>query len=121
MEIVEEEEEGEAKERFERNRGGRKQVKVGTTRRNARERNRVRHINACFELLRQHVPHGKHNKKLSKVDTLKSAMSYIENLCQLLESTSSIVYPQQGPNFIVATDAKQENVYYWPDHHQPPE
>ncbi len=109
MEIEEEEEEEE--QQIERNRGGRKQVKVGTTRRNARERNRVRHINDCFEILRQHIPHEKHNKKLSKVDTLKSAMIYIENLRQLLQSTSNI-YSQQHSNFI---NIKQENIYYWQD------
>lgn len=110
MEIEEEEE-----EQIERNRGGRKQVKIGTTRRNARERNRVRHINNCFEILRQHIPHEKHNKKLSKVDTLKSAMIYIENLRQLLQSTtsssSSSIYSQQ-------INIKQENIYYWQDQYQ---
>jgi hypothetical protein len=110
MEIEVEEEEQE-EEQMERNRGGRKQIKVGTTRRNARERNRVRHINNCFEILRQHIPHEKHNKKLSKVDTLKSAMIYIENLRQLLQSTNPIIYhhQQQQLNF------KQENPYYWQD------
>jgi hypothetical protein len=97
----------------ERNRGGRKQIKIGTTRRNARERNRVRHINTCFEILREHIPHEKHNKKLSKVDTLKSAMIYIENLRQLLQSSS---YHQQT-NFDIPIDIKQENDYYWKDQH----
>jgi achaete-scute complex protein len=112
MEIEEEEEE---EEQIERNRGGRKQVKIGTTRRNARERNRVRHINDCFEILRQHIPHEKHNKKLSKVDTLKSAMIYIENLRQLLQSTTPIIYSQQQSNLI---SIKQENLYYWQDQDQ---
>jgi achaete-scute complex protein len=99
-------------EQVERNRGGRKQVKMGTTRRNARERNRVRHINACFEILRQHIPHEKHNKKLSKVDTLKSAMIYIENLRQLLQSTTtSSIYNTEQSNFFI----KQEDIYYWQD------
>ena len=101
-------------EQIERNRGGRKQIKMGTTRRNARERNRVRHINACFEILRQHIPHEKHNKKLSKVDTLKSAMIYIENLRQLLQSTTtSSIYNTEQSNFII----KQEDIYYWQDQH----
>ena len=75
-------------EQYERNRGGRKQIKLGTTRRNARERNRVKHLNQCFEILRQHIPQEKHQKKLSKVDTLKSAMIYIENLQQILQNSS---------------------------------
>ena len=90
-----------------------KQVKIGTTKRNARERNRVRYINYCFDVLRQHIPltassllatttpstinddqnssctrsdnSGDLNKKLSKVDTLKFATQYIKQLTVLLE------------------------------------
>ncbi|CAF2509335.1 unnamed protein product [Rotaria sp. Silwood2] len=129
MEIEEEEEEEEEEKQSERNRGGRKQIKVGTTRRNARERNRVRHINACFEILRQHIPHDKHNKKLSKVDTLKSAMIYIENLRQLLQATTttttmtttttttSIIYPDNQSNIVIPINLKGEDIYYWHDQH----
>ena len=73
------------------NRGGRKQVKVGTTKRNARERNRVRYINHCFEILREHIPvelaSENKNRKLSKVETLKFAALYIQQLTDLLRST----------------------------------
>jgi hypothetical protein len=113
MKMEEEEEEDVDSER---NRGGRKQIKVGTTRRNARERNRVRHINACFEILRQHIPNEKHNKKLSKVDTLKSAMNYIENLRQLLQSTSTNLYPSQDSNYFISLNPKEESLSYWHDH-----
>lgn len=72
------------------NRGGRKQVKVGTTKRNARERNRVRYINNCFEVLREHIPMDMYetdkNQKLSKVETLKYATIYIQRLAELLEA-----------------------------------
>lgn len=72
------------------NRGGRKQVKVGTTKRNARERNRVRYINNCFEVLREHIPIDMYetdkNQKLSKVETLKYATIYIQRLAELLEA-----------------------------------
>ena len=46
---------------------------VGMTRRNARERNRVRFLNTTFDILRQHLPAGRvtpvksKSKKLSKV------------------------------------------------------
>jgi achaete-scute complex protein len=53
-------------------------------RRNERERNRVKQVNMGFETLRQHVPQGRKNKKLSKVDTLKEACKYIQYLHQLL-------------------------------------
>lgn len=72
------------------NRGGRKQVKVGTTKRNARERNRVRYINNCFEVLRERIPFEiadeQKNRKLSKVETLKYATIYIKQLTELLKS-----------------------------------
>ena len=75
------------------NRGGRKQVKIGTTKRNTRERNRVRYINNCFEVLREHIPiemaSEDKNHKLSKVETLKYAAIYIQKLADLLASTET--------------------------------
>ena len=50
------------------------------TRRNERERNRVRLVNEGFTCLRQKIPfvHGK--KRLSKVETLRYAVDYIKLL-----------------------------------------
>ncbi|XP_076373249.1 achaete-scute homolog 1-like [Tachypleus tridentatus] len=53
-------------------------------RRNERERNRVRLVNRGFATLRQHVPGGTTKKKMSKVETLRSAVEYIKRLQQLL-------------------------------------
>ena len=53
-------------------------------RRNERERNRVKMVNMGFATLRQHVPNGAKNKKMSKVETLRSAVEYIRELRQLL-------------------------------------
>jgi len=53
-------------------------------RRNERERNRVRQVNAGFDRLRDHVPHGRRNRKLSKVDTLRAAVEYITHLRAVL-------------------------------------
>ncbi|KAG8189502.1 hypothetical protein JTE90_008464 [Oedothorax gibbosus] len=53
-------------------------------RRNERERNRVRQVNQGFQTLRQHVPNGAKSKKMSKVETLRSAVQYIKQLQQLL-------------------------------------
>lgn len=76
------------------NRGGRKQAKVGTTKRNARERNRVRYINNCFEVLRERIPFEfadeQKNRKLSKVETLKYATMYIKQLTDLLKSADKL-------------------------------
>ncbi|CAG2110280.1 unnamed protein product [Medioppia subpectinata] len=53
-------------------------------RRNERERNRVKMVNMGFATLRQHVPNGIKNKKMSKVETLRSAVDYIRELRELL-------------------------------------
>uniref|UniRef100_F6X8I8 BHLH domain-containing protein n=2 Tax=Ciona intestinalis TaxID=7719 RepID=F6X8I8_CIOIN len=41
---------------------------------NKRERRRMKIINRAFQNLRKHVPCESYEKKLSKVDTLKSAI-----------------------------------------------
>lgn len=56
-------------------------------RRNERERNRVRQVNLGFATLRQHVPNR--SKKMSKVETLRSAVQYIRQLQALLGDTST--------------------------------
>lgn len=56
-------------------------------RRNERERNRVRQVNLGFATLRQHVPNR--SKKMSKVETLRSAVQYIRQLQALLGETTS--------------------------------
>ena len=124
MEAADDDDERESRSDYEGSRGGRKQVKMGTTRRNARERNRVRHINACFEVLRQHVPQDKHQKKLSKVDTLKSAMNYIENLRQLLDFSTHRISSSSSTHinrpYSMVMDIKAENAplyHYVVQHH----
>ena len=58
---------------------------VSVARRNERERNRVKHINSTFLTLRDHLPMNGKNKKMSKVDTLHTAIKYIKYLQQVLE------------------------------------
>ncbi|KAK2158788.1 hypothetical protein LSH36_164g09010 [Paralvinella palmiformis] len=57
------------------------------TKRNERERNRVKQVNLGFERLRQHVPSSESNKKMSKVDTLRAAVDYISQLQTMLEAS----------------------------------
>ncbi|XP_074130932.1 achaete-scute homolog 2 [Sminthopsis crassicaudata] len=57
---------------------------AAVARRNERERNRVKLVNLGFQTLRQHVPNGAASKKMSKVETLRSAVEYIRALQQLL-------------------------------------
>ena len=42
-------------------------------------------VNLGFAKLRDHVPEGKKNKKMSKVDTLRAAVDYIKQLQKLLD------------------------------------
>ena len=55
-------------------------------RRNARERDRIRNVNDAFDSLRNHVPNGEaiKGRKISKVETLKSAIEYIHALKDIL-------------------------------------
>lgn len=56
------------------------------SRRNERERNRVKQVNHGFYQLKAHVPlSGKASKKLSKVETLRGAVRYIKELQAMLD------------------------------------
>ena len=58
-------------------------------RRNERERNRVSNVNATFTTLRQHLPssYERAAKKMSKVETLRTAIRYIKHLRRILDAT----------------------------------
>ena len=62
---------------------------TSVARRNERERNRVKMVNNGFATLRNHVPNGQKNKKMSKVETLRSAVEYIKQLQKMLNQTSN--------------------------------
>uniref|UniRef100_UPI00398F6D1F achaete-scute homolog 1-like n=1 Tax=Pristiophorus japonicus TaxID=55135 RepID=UPI00398F6D1F len=66
------------------------QQPAAVARRNERERNRVKLVNMGFQTLRQHVPNGASNKKMSKVETLRSAVEYIRALQQLLDEHDAV-------------------------------
>ncbi|EDO42907.1 predicted protein, partial [Nematostella vectensis] len=51
---------------------------------NERERNRVQQVNAAFETLRNKIPLRALEKKPSKIDTIRLATRYIQDLTQLL-------------------------------------
>jgi achaete-scute complex protein len=82
-------------------------------RRNERERNRVKQVNQGFERLRQHVPNGTKNKKMSKVDTLRSALEYIKYMQELLDATDPDKEPSERPALplppLLQTDTEGEN------------
>ncbi|XP_042315320.1 achaete-scute homolog 2-like [Sceloporus undulatus] len=72
---------------------------AAVARRNERERNRVKLVNLGFQTLRQHVPNGAAAKKMSKVETLRSAVEYIRALQQLLREHDGArpFLPAPGP------------------------
>ncbi|XP_015909767.1 achaete-scute homolog 1a [Parasteatoda tepidariorum] len=76
---------------------------AAVARRNERERNRVRLVNLGFATLRQHVPNSSKNKKMSKVDTLRSAVEYIKRLQELLGETTN--------NLMTGSGSVDENSY----------
>jgi hypothetical protein len=74
---------------------GKKPRPLIMSKRNARERRRVKMINLGYETLRLHVPGGAENKKLSKVDTLRRAVDYIKYLQTVLDVDSSCASPAE--------------------------
>ena len=57
---------------------------------NSRERKRMHTVNSAFDQLRELVPTYPSNRKLSKIDTLRLACTYIQDLVSLLHSTQSV-------------------------------
>ena len=83
-------------------------------RRNERERNRVSNVNATFTTLRQHLPSSSERaaKKMSKVETLRTAIRYIKHLRRILDTTDD------AESRIHGTAESRDNVPYSPpDYH----
>ena len=85
-------------------------------RRNARERNRVKQVNSGFDHLRSHIPSAAKHKKMSKVDTLRHAVEYIQSLQNMLDSAEeqgnpcmSTTSTSEKPNHTSASNASPEN------------
>ncbi|XP_074658738.1 pancreas transcription factor 1 subunit alpha-like [Tubulanus polymorphus] len=78
--------------------GGRQPVKRVQQRyaANMRERKRMKSINDAFEGLRTRIPLVRGDKKLSKVDTLRSAIDYIHELSQLLQTCGNGQFGQNS-------------------------
>lgn len=51
---------------------------------NVRERRRMVTLNDAFEHLKTRIPRGTKDKKLSRIDTLRTAISYITNMQKML-------------------------------------
>ena len=55
-------------------------VPVAVSRRNARERTRVKTVNDSYQHLKSHVPAAARTKRMSKVDIIKHSIEYIQKL-----------------------------------------
>ena len=56
---------------------------------NVRERRRMYHLNEAFDDLRKRVPTFAYEKKLSRIETLKLAVTYIQFMSEMLDSLDS--------------------------------
>ncbi|KAM9308702.1 pancreas transcription factor 1 subunit alpha [Gastrophryne carolinensis] len=70
---------------------------------NVRERRRMQSINDAFEGLRSHIPTLPYEKRLSKVDTLRLAIGYINFLSEMVRSDP----PLRGPDSDSALQPKK--------------
>lgn len=57
---------------------------------NSRERKRMHNVNSAFDQLRELVPTYPSNRKLSKIDTLRLACTYIQDLVSVLHQTRTM-------------------------------
>lgn len=74
---------------------------------NMRERRRMKSLNDAFDCLRKCIPVTENvDRKLSKVDTLKLAMSYIKYLADLIKTTNDF----STGGHISNSDRKQDKV-----------
>ncbi|KAK8738513.1 hypothetical protein OTU49_003914 [Cherax quadricarinatus] len=92
------------------------EVRLPVSRRNARERNRVKQVSQGFAILRQHVPQAARKKKLSKVETLRCAVDYIRGLQLLLDDHPPTTQPPSLVPTPVATHLHQHHLQH--HHHQ---
>nr|XP_006119596.1 pancreas transcription factor 1 subunit alpha [Pelodiscus sinensis] len=92
---------------------------------NVRERRRMQSINDAFEGLRSHIPTLPYEKRLSKVDTLRLAIGYINFLSELVQSdlplrSASSEGPSQPKKVIICHRGTRSPSPSDPDYGLPP-
>ena len=90
-------------------------VKDSMAKRNERERNRVKMVNMAFEKLRQRIPWAESNPKMSKVDTLRAALEYIQSMQDLITECDS-QNKQQTPVNISSQNVEKTGSFEQNDH-----
>ncbi|CAH2282265.1 pancreas transcription factor 1 subunit alpha [Pelobates cultripes] len=92
---------------------------------NVRERRRMQSINDAFEGLRSHIPTLPYEKRLSKVDTLRLAIGYINFLSELVQSdlplrNTNTESPHQPKKVIICHRSTRSPSPSDPDYGLPP-
>ncbi|XP_052394084.1 achaete-scute homolog 5 [Carassius gibelio] len=78
--------------------------------RNERERQRVRCVNQGYAKLREHLPNGTADKRLSKVETLRAAIRYIRYLQDLVENAGTAEENREVSPFSISESSSEESV-----------
>jgi transcription factor 1a len=82
--------------------GKRKRKRVITTEQrraaNVRERNRMFQLNEAFDRLRKRVPTFAYEKKLSRIETLRLAVTYIEFMAKVVENNGDELNTDKSKN-----------------------
>ena len=73
-----------------------------------KERRRTQNINAAFGDLRNHIPNVPADTKLSKIKTLKLAMSYIRHLEKILDSEEGQTEPKLERKYSSSSETEAE-------------
>lgn len=73
--------------------------------RNERERQRVKCVNLGYAKLREHLPGAAADKRMSKVETLRSAIRYIKHLQRLVEEREAPVEEEDSPPQLAITSS----------------
>uniref|UniRef100_G3UEX6 Pancreas transcription factor 1 subunit alpha n=1 Tax=Loxodonta africana TaxID=9785 RepID=G3UEX6_LOXAF len=87
---------------------------------NVRERRRMQSINDAFEGLRSHIPTLPYEKRLSKVDTLRLAIGYINFLSELVQADLPYSPGSQAQKVIICHRGTRSPSPSDPDYGLPP-
>ncbi|XP_040114354.1 achaete-scute homolog 3 [Oryx dammah] len=81
--------------------------------RNERERQRVKCVNEGYAQLRHHLPEEYLEKRLSKVETLRAAIKYINYLQSLLYSDEAETKnsPRKGSSIMATTTRHSDSIF----------
>lgn len=81
---------------------------------NTRERKRMHTVNSAFDQLRELVPTYPSNRKLSKIDTLRLACTYIQDLVSILQTIHQENNLPPFPDGFLGYPAVKEELHPYP-------